>query len=84
MSDDRPKVGPADPETRKKLLREQLDKPTGSDGFVQRMKAAKVKKKAGSLGDLLDPTVPRERTQDGKTMTQVVDEAVKGAKPDPY
>ncbi len=31
---DRPKVGPADPETRRKKLREILDTPTGADGVA--------------------------------------------------
>lgn len=79
---DRPKVGPADPETRRKLLQEKLAEPTRAEGTPQAPKPPK-KKKAG-LGDLLDPKVERERTSDGKTMTEVVDEAVKGAKPDRY
>jgi|KBSSwiStaDraftv2_1062776.scaffolds.fasta_scaffold519111_2 hypothetical protein len=77
---DRPKVGPADPETRRKMLREKLDEPTRSEGVAPApAPAPKPKKKKGVLRDLLDPTKEREPTHDGKTLDEVVSAAVDNA-----
>lgn len=72
---DRPKVGPADPETRRKKLREKLDEPTRAEGVAPKPPKPKKPKKGG-LGDLLDPSKAREPTHDGKTLNEVVSEAV--------
>lgn len=76
---DRPKVGPADPETRRKKLREALDEPTRAEGVAPRPKPAKPKKKGNVLKRLLDPNQERQPTHDGKTLDQVVSEAVDSA-----
>lgn len=67
---DRPKVGPADPETRRKMLRQKLDEPTRGEGVAAKAPpAAKKKKKGTTLADLLDPTQERDRTVEGKSET---------------
>jgi hypothetical protein len=81
---ERNKVGEADPETRRKKLREALDEPTRAEGFVKKPAAPAPKKRAMGLGDALNPKVKRESTHNGETVMDVVDKAVKGAKPDPY
>jgi hypothetical protein len=73
---DRPKVGPADPETRRKLLREKLDEPTRAEGVAPKPEKPKKPKKKGGLGDLLDPSKERQPTHGGKTLNDVVSEAV--------
>lgn len=80
-SNDRPKVGPADPETRRRLLREKLDEPTGSTGTVKPPPPKPKPKKKGTLEtvkDLLDPSKPRERTVGGEptTVMEAVDKGV--------
>lgn len=81
---DRPKVGPADPETRRKLLREKLDSER-SDRAEERNQdtlkagaAARAKRKGGkgtTLGALLDPKKSRERTVEGENTS--ISEAVR-------
>lgn len=75
---DRPKVGPADPETRRKALRKVLDseKAEGeqrrADEANERVKKRGEKKPAGNgttLGGLLDPKKQRDRTVEGKDET---------------
>ena len=81
-TNDRPTVGPADPETRRKKLREALDKPSGSDVGKSRPKPAepaKPKKKGtSSLRDLLNPKVERERRVRGEdeSISEAVDRGV--------
>lgn len=78
---DRPKVGPADPETRRKKLREALNEPTRAEGFKRSEKPApaKPKKKRSTLAELLDPKSKRERTMEGenKALMEAVDEGVR-------
>lgn len=81
---DRPKVGPADPETRRRKLREELDKPTRAEGVAPKPQMpAKPKKKKGGGGllEALDPNEKRERRigMEGKTLDEVVSEAVDSA-----
>lgn len=68
---DRPKVGPADPETRRKMLRQKLDEPTRGEGVSARAepKKPKSKKKGATLSDLLDASKPRERRVSGEDET---------------
>lgn len=81
---DRPKVGPADEETRRRLLHEKLEEPTRAEGVAPKADAAapaKPKKKKGfmeSLKEALDPNVPRElrRGPEGKTIMDAVDEGI--------
>jgi hypothetical protein len=87
MPNDRPKVGPADPETRRKKLRETLDaersdraKERDSQAHEQAEKRRAGKKKGGNtLRDLLDPKKPRHRTVEGesKTIMDAVQEGVR-------
>lgn len=78
MPNDRPKVGPADPETRRKRLREELDKPSRAEGVAPREEKPKPKKKGTTLKDLLDPNMPRERTAAGEntSLSEAVDRGV--------
>lgn len=88
----RPVAGPADRETIRQRMRETREtEKAEARKFVE--KRATKKKPPGkpasndtTLRKVLNPRVPRERRvgEEGKTMEQVVDEAVKGAKPDPY
>ena len=75
---DRPKVGPADPETRRKALRKVLDDEAAAgeqrraDEANERVKNRGKKKPAGNgttLGGLLDPKKARDRTVEGKDET---------------
>lgn len=80
MPNDRPKVGPADPETRRKKLREELDKPTRGEGVAPREEQKpRKKRKATTLSDLLDPNMARERTARGEntSLSEAVDEGVR-------
>jgi hypothetical protein len=81
---DRPKVGPADPETRRKALRAALDAPTKGTGVAAKAAPPAKKRKTLTLGDALNPRVKRESAHSGESVMDVVDKAVKGAKPDPY
>lgn len=66
----RPKVGPADPETRRKLLREKLNEPTRGEGVAAKEPPKpKPKKKGSTLGELLDPNKSRERRVRGEDET---------------
>lgn len=77
---DRPKVGPADPETRRKLLRQKLDEPTGPTGVAPKAEPAKPKKKKkGGVLDMLDKSKERQPMHDGKTLDEVVSDAVDNA-----
>lgn len=83
---DRPKVGPADAATRRKMLDEKLNESTRSEGVVPRP-AAKPKKKRSAfqeVKDALDPTVARERivNDKGETLSDAIDKGIKEAKPD--
>jgi hypothetical protein len=87
MSDDRPKVGPADPETRRRLLHEKLNEPTRAEGVATPPAPPKPKKKKSAVeevADALNPKVPRERRfgPKGQTLDEVIDGAIKDAKPD--
>jgi hypothetical protein len=84
---DRPKVGPADPETRRKKLRETLDaersdraaeRDSNASADAEKRRAAKKAKKGNTLGDLLDPSKPRERRVKGddETLTDAVSRGV--------
>lgn len=84
MSDqnDRPKVGPADPETRRKLLREKLNEPTGATGTVKRDEPAKpkktVKRRYGPQGKTEDEiTTAAER---GETMSDAIERGIRESK----
>ncbi len=79
---DRPKIGPADPETRRKLLHAALDQPTAATGVAARPVVKVKKKNKTTLAGLLDPNQPREATHNGKTMMEVVDAAVKNTPED--
>jgi hypothetical protein len=84
---ERNKVGPADPETRRKLLRETLDAEAAEGAARRSAPKPKPKKKrtaAEEVSDALNPRVRRESAHNGETVMDVVDKAVKGAKPDPY
>lgn len=77
---DRPRVGPADPETRRKLLREKLAEPTRGEGVAAKeTPPAKPKKKGTTLRGLLDPSNARERTVEGndETISEAVNRGVK-------
>lgn len=65
---DRPKVGPADPETRRKLLDAELNKPTKSTGVAPKTEDKPKPKKE----------LKRRFGPNGKTMDEIEDEAVKG------
>jgi hypothetical protein len=66
---DRPKVGEADEETRRRKLREALDQPTRATGVAPRPSPAKP-----------EPRTPTRRYgPSGKTIDEIVDEAVNGA-----
>lgn len=80
-TNDRLKAGPADPETRRKKLREALGEPTRGEGTVKRPEpAARPKGRAPTLSEALDPGRKRKRrTGDGRTMEEVVSDAVDGA-----
>ena len=85
---DRPKVVPADPETRRKMLRETLDKER-TDRAAERdsqahekaeeRRAAKKKAKGSTLRDLLDPSKERDRTVEGEntSLMEAVQEGVR-------
>jgi hypothetical protein len=78
---DRPKVGPADPETRRKMLHEELEKPTKATGVAAKEKMPVKKKKRGMMDDvkdLLDPTKPRDRAVEGKnkTVMEAIDDGI--------
>lgn len=79
---DRPKVGPADPETRRKMLHEELEKPTKATGVAPKPDAAKPKKKKRGMlddvKDLLDPSKKRERTVEGgnESLSEAVDRGI--------
>lgn len=82
---DRPKVGPADPETRRKLLNEKLNEPTKSTGVAPKAEKPKPKKKRSAFGevaDALDPKVSRERRvgEKGETMQDAIDKGIEEAK----
>lgn len=86
-NNDRPKVGPADPETRRKLLRKALDEPTRATGVAPRAEETPepAKKKGNmNLRDALDSKKKRDPVHRGETVDEIVDRAVKGAKKDPY
>lgn len=78
----RNKVGPADEETRRRLLHEKLEEPTRAEGVAPKPEApTKPKKKKGfmeSLKEALDPSTPRElrRGEEGKTIMDAVDEGI--------
>lgn len=80
---DRPKVGPADPETRRKALRAALDQPSKATGVAAKAPVVK-KRKTLTLGDALNPRVKRESAHGGESVMDAVDKAVTGAKPDTY
>ncbi len=82
---------PADPETRRKAIKEKLDAEAGGDMNNKRPTApakkrvpAPATKPKSDLARLLDPKEKRERVAGGKgkSVDEVVDEAVKGAKPE--
>lgn len=75
---DRPKPGPADDETRRKKLREELDKPSRAEGVAPRAKKPVPKKKSATLRNLLDPNTARERSvgEEGDTLSDAVDRGV--------
>lgn len=78
---DRMKVGPADAETRKKMLRAELDRAAGGDSTTKKPPAAPAKQKKR-----LPAAPPKKRDlvrrygPNGKSVDEVVDEAVSGAK----
>lgn len=85
----RPIVGPADPETRRKAIKDALEdgkKFRAEKRKKEDEKAAEAartstarRKKRTTLGALLDPKRPRERTAEGenKTLSEAVDEGVR-------
>jgi hypothetical protein len=79
---DRPQVGPADPETRRKKLREELDKPTRAEGVAPRPEAkpADAKKKGflEEVADALNPNKKRERRvgEKGQRLMDAVDKGI--------
>lgn len=81
----RPKVGPADPETVRRIMREtREEEKQEARKFVDKKaeeEAAKPKpkKKRSTLRDLLDPHVKRERTVEGehKSLMEAVEEGVR-------
>jgi hypothetical protein len=77
---DRPKVGAADPATRRKMLDAELNKPTRAEGVAPKPQAPAKKKKAkGGVLDMLDAKNERQPVHDGKTLDEVVSAAVDGA-----
>jgi hypothetical protein len=84
MPDDRPKVGPADPETRRRLLEEKLNEPTKATGVAAKTPPPPKKKKGTTLGGLLDPNVKRERrvAGDDESLSDAVDRGVREASED--
>lgn len=86
--DGRPKVGPADPETRRKELDKKLNEPSKAEGTVKRDEPQKKKKKRSATGeftDALNPEVPREIRvgPDGKPlddMATAIERGIKEAK----
>lgn len=84
MPDDRPKVGPADPETRRRLLEEKLNEPTKATGVAPKAAAPKKKKNATTLSKLLDPNTSRERrvSGDDESLSDAVDRGVREANED--
>jgi hypothetical protein len=75
-TNDRPKVGEADPETRRKLLRQKLDEPTRSEGVAPSQ--PKKKKRVQSDLSLPKPKELRKGPQ-GKTIDEIVSDAVDNA-----
>lgn len=81
-SNDRPKVGEADLETRRRMLREKLDEPSKPTGVAPKpqpeMKPKKKKGFVDSLKDALDPSKPRElrRGEEGKTIMEAVEQGI--------
>jgi len=79
---ERPKVGPADPETRRKKLREVLNQPTRGEGVAPKAEAKKPAKKKTMLDavneglDMVDPKKPRKRRYGpgGKTEEEITGE----------
>lgn len=68
---DRPRVGAADPDVRKRLLREKLDEPTRAEGVAPKPKPKPGEKpKRGKV---------RRVGTEGQTLEEVVSEAVDGA-----
>jgi hypothetical protein len=70
---ERNKVGEADPATRRRMLDAALNEPSKATGVAPRAAKPKPKKQ-----------IERRFGPKGKTVHEVVDEAVKGATPDPY
>lgn len=72
----RPKVGPADPETRRKKLQEVLNEPTRGTGVAPKATPEKPKRKKTLLDavsegvDMMDPTKPRKRRYGPKGKTE--------------
>ncbi len=66
----RPKVGAADPDVRRRLLREELDKPTRAEGVAPKPEMPKMKPKRAKV---------RRVGTEGKTLDEVVSDAVDGA-----
>lgn len=89
MPNDRPKVGPADPETRRRKLRETLDSEAASRKAERTSEAAernsarvakkKAKGKTSTLKQLLDPKAGRDRTARGEntSLMEAVEEGVR-------
>jgi hypothetical protein len=75
----RPKVGAADPATRRKMLDAELNKPSRAEGVAPKPQVPKPKKKKGSVLDMLDKNKSRTPTHDGKTLDEVVSAAVDSA-----
>ncbi len=89
MSKQKLREFPADPETRRKAIKDALDKEAGGDFTKKQRPTAPAKKRIkdepkprSDIRRLLDPKEKRERTVEGepKTITEAVDKAVRGAK----
>ena len=76
-TNDRPKVGPADPETRRKLLRQKLEEPTRGEGVAPKPEPKKKKRVQSDL-ELPKPTELR-RGPKGQSIDEIVSEAVDNA-----
>lgn len=74
----RPKVGPADPDTRRKLLQDALNQPTKSTGVVTPPPPKPKKKRTllEEVSDAVDAETPRERRYgpNGKTEKEITGE----------
>lgn len=77
---DRMKVGSADAETRKKMLRAELDRAAGGDSTVKRPPASTPAKKRLPAAPKQKRSTERRFGPNGKSVDDLVDEAVSGAK----